>query len=173
MKRQIVITAIAVLVLTTFTGHAFGQDRLSAYASQLSIPSGTGAKAVVRHEADVEAWLARYGVKSSKVSGYRVCIYSGNSQDARAKASGMLGAFRSRFPGISGEALYNAPTWKVVVGNCLTLTEATILLGKIRQDVSANAFLFREEFDAAKALEGFHVSAIVESPPAESEEDPL
>lgn len=59
-------------------------------------------------------------------------------------ANGALGTFRSKFPGIPGEVIYANPTFKAVVGYCLTLTEATILQGRVRE-IFPKAFLFHEQ----------------------------
>lgn len=135
---------------------AGAQERVNRYVARLNVPAaGTGARASVGYEPDVEAWLVHFGQKSRQVNGYRICVFTGGSQEDRYRAYGASSAFQAHFPGISCNVYYNAPTWKVVVGHCLSPTETAILLGQIRLNVSANAFRFPEKFDVAQSLRGF------------------
>lgn len=79
-----------------------------------------------------------------KIRGYRVRIFSDNSQNARSAGQNALSRFRELYPGIPADMTYDTPYFKVTVGNCLTAEEATILWGKIK-DAFDRAFVAREE----------------------------
>ena len=68
-----------------------------------------------------------------KIRGYRVRIFSDNSQNARSAGQNALSRFRELYPGIPADMTYDTPYFKVTVGNCLTAEEATILWGKIKR----------------------------------------
>ena len=52
--------------------------------------------------------------------GYRIQLYNGNEQKARSYNA----QFELEFPGIPSKLVYNAPEWKVQVGNYKTKLEA-------------------------------------------------
>lgn len=124
--------------------YAGAQDRVSTYTARLRTPDPmTSAQVSVSNDPDVASGL-RTASKGDRIDGYRVCIFFENSQNGRNMANGALGTFRSKFPGIPGEVIYANPTFKAVVGYCLTLTEATILQGRVRE-IFPKAFLFHEQ----------------------------
>lgn len=109
---------------------------LEAFKEQLARPSaGAAAPAcVVAQEygdaAEAVARAARSEHRPS-VKGFRVCIFSDNGPDARARAEAALTLFTETYPGIRGYKTYDTPYFRVTVGNCLTAEEAIILKGKV------------------------------------------
>lgn len=81
---------------------------------------------------------------NEKVRGYRVRIFSDNSQRARTDAAGTVTRFRELFPGIPVYMAYENPYWKVTVGNCATSEEAIILMGRVKGSFD-RAFLMQEQ----------------------------
>lgn len=134
----------AFLLLTFATLCAGAQDRVSTYTARLRMPdASTGAQAAVSNDADVTGGL-RTAPKSDKTTGYRICIFFDNTQNGRSMANGALGTFRNRFPGIPGEVVYANPTFKTMVGYCLDMTEASMLLGRVRETFPTSVIV-REE----------------------------
>ena len=139
MKRLFLLFILAAAVL-----YADAQDRVSTYTARLRMPDvSTGAQATVSNDSDVAAGL-RTAPKGDKVVGYRICIFFDNTQNGRNLANGALGTFRNRFPGIPGEVVYANPTFKTMVGYCLDMTEASMLLGRVRE-VFPTSVIVREE----------------------------
>ena len=65
-------------------------------------------------------------------------------QHARSQAESVMARFREIYPDIPAYMDYdNIPYFKVTVGNCLTMEEAIILWGKIR-DAFDRAFIVPE-----------------------------
>lgn len=139
MKRLLFL-----FVLTAAAVCAAAQNRVSTYTAQLRVPDvSTGAKVTVSNDNDVSAGL-RLAPKSDKTVGYRICIFFDNTQHGRSLAAGALGTFRNRFPGIPGEVVYANPTFKTMVGYCLDMNEASMLLGRVRE-VFPTSVIVREE----------------------------
>ena len=82
----------------------------------------------------------------------RVRIFFDNSQNARARASATAARFREMYPDIPVYVVYDNPSWKVTVGNCLTPEEVIILQGRIQRDFDI-AFLVREAISLSKFAE--------------------
>lgn len=122
------------LILLIATALCTGaQNRVSTYTARLRMPdASTGAQVTVSNDADVMGGL-RTAPKNDKTTGYRICIFFDNTQNGRSLANEALGTFRNRFPGIPGEVIYDSPTFKTMVGYCLDMTEASMLLGRVRE----------------------------------------
>lgn len=65
--------------------------------------------------------------------GYRIQLYNGSEQKARS----FRAAFRAAFPGNYSKLIYNAPEWKVQVGNYKTKLEADKDLMKFQEKFSS------------------------------------
>jgi hypothetical protein len=71
---------------------------------------------------------------SRKASGFRVQIYSGNTQKiAKNEAFSMEDTFQNTLPDIPVYVTYRSPFWKVRAGNCRTREEASELKAKIAE----------------------------------------
>lgn len=152
MKKILFLSLLALIALC-----AGAQDRVSTYTARLRVPdASTGAQAAVSNDGDVAAGL-RTSPKSDKVVGYRICIFFDNTQNGRNLANGALGTFRNRFPSIPGEVVYANPTFKTMVGYCIDMTEASMLLGRVRE-VFPTAVVVREEHMPLSNLTHSHIT---------------
>lgn len=139
MKKILFLSLLALTALC-----AGAQDRISTYTARLRMPDvSTGAQATVSNDTDVSGGL-RTAPKNDKTTGYRICIFFDNTQNGRNLANGALETFRNRFPGIPGEVVYANPTFKTMAGYCLDMTEASMLLGRVRE-VFPTSVIVREE----------------------------
>lgn len=128
MTLRVYFPLIAALICAT----TYGQNTLASYAAQLRTPdTATGAQTIVSNDASISPGL-KDAAPIEKVSGYRVCIFFDNTQGARTAAAEAEAKFKAKFPGIPSAVIYPNPTFKVMVGNCLTKAEATILRGRVK-----------------------------------------
>ncbi|MEG2865825.1 MAG: hypothetical protein RR858_06555 [Mucinivorans sp.] len=70
-------------------------------------------------------------VQPERISGYRVCVFSDNGQTARSAAQSALGAVRN-IGGVVSSMIYDNPFFRVYAGHCISKTEATILMGRLK-----------------------------------------
>lgn len=68
-----------------------------------------------------------------RFKGYRVCIFFDNGQDARAGAEAARALFTATYPQTPVYISYNAPYFTVTAGDCVTVEEAIILMGLIKE----------------------------------------
>ena len=80
------------------------------------------------------------------VAGHRICVFNGTEQDARTQAQAAMASVSKNFENMPANLTYNAPIWKVLVGQCINRTEATILLQRIRKIFPA-AFIVNERIN--------------------------
>lgn len=78
-----------------------------------------------------------------KINGYRIRIYSGNSQDARRRCDEIAGGFIAAHPDIPVYKSYSNPFFKVTVGDFRTRDEALLFAESIAGRYPS-AFLVRE-----------------------------
>lgn len=101
--------------------------------------------------------------RSREVSGFRIVIFSDNSQYAGDNATTLLQEFKSLYPHINAYLVYESPYFKVSVGDCLSMEEAQILMAKILGNYP-KAFPRRENI----ALEALTTPLTVEVEPVDS-----
>ena len=101
--------------------------------------------------------------RSKEVSGFRIVIFSDNSQYAGDNADAVLQEFKTMYPHINAYLVYESPYFKVSVGDCLSMEEAQILMAKILGNYP-KAFPRRESI----ALEALTAPLNVVAEPVES-----
>lgn len=134
-----------VAVLTLWVGSAQAQMTVEspqreavqtsprAFKQELAQPVlGNGARIVVDESRELEPMLNRTHSLEEKVRGYRIRIFFDNSQQARNNAQVLMERFETSFPDIPAYLVYENPYFKVTVGNCLTMDEAMIVLGRVK-----------------------------------------
>lgn len=73
------------------------------------------------------------GQRYQTLQGYRVQVYSGNAANSKNIAAGRAAQVRQHFPELESETIYNAPFWRVQVGNFVTREEAQAYLDRIKE----------------------------------------
>ncbi|MDR0542619.1 MAG: SPOR domain-containing protein [Dysgonamonadaceae bacterium] len=75
-------------------------------------------------------------VEYIKVAGYRVQVFAGNQQrSSKAEVFQRQQTFNEAFPDIPAYVTYNAPYWRLRVGDCLTYEEAYLLMKRITKQL--------------------------------------
>lgn len=105
-------------------------QRIENKRSTLSSRTMDGAMVRVRESVSANDAVTEIESKSRRkeVEGYRVVIFSDNSQYAGDNAKSVLETFKSNHPHINAYMVYESPYFKVSVGDCLTLEEASHLM---------------------------------------------
>lgn len=148
------LRSILFVMLSLLAGNCFGQS-LDAFKNRLQQTDSTGCARVqvVEHGSAASAVARlRASANEEKIKGFRVRIFSDNSQNARTRAEETLRRFTEVYPGIPTYISYRNPYWEVSVGNCTGNEEAVILKGRIEGSFS-NATISREEIPIAKLAE--------------------
>lgn len=144
MKIKISIITASLIFLSALTLSAQGSW---AVKEKLASADGQGGARIEVTEAGDAGSIVKMlesTRKNTAVSGYRVRILFDNSQTARANAANTRARFEEMFPNIPTHLKFESPYFKVSVGNCLTIDEATILWGRIKGSFD-KAFPMREE----------------------------
>lgn len=114
----------------------------------------------VRVDVDSDAQRAISTDKSiGTINGYRVSIFSDNSQSARAAASTTLNRFKVVMPSVAATIEYDNPFFKVHVGYCITRSEAVRLLGSLK-GMFPRAVIANSTFDVSLLIKDYPDSQI-------------
>lgn len=131
---------------------------LAAYKEQLARPtidtiSLRSATVTVTESPDAQQALAgmRNQTAHNRIQGWRVCIFSDNTADARAKAHAAMETFKEHFSDIPLYNEYASPYFRVSVGNCTTAEEAIILLNRVNK-MFPKAFIKQESLTLSDLL---------------------
>ena len=102
-------------------------------------------KVVIHQSRELQDAFRNQVYKNSyrKINGYRIRIYSGNSQDARRRSEEIAAGFAATHPGIPIYKSYSNPFFKVTVGDFRTRDEALRFAESIAGRYQS-AFLVRE-----------------------------
>lgn len=149
---------IALMLVALFALPAKAQS-LSAYKEQLARPATdsvslrTATVTVTESPAAREALARSAGRKNShEILGWRVCIFSDNTAEARSKAHQVMETFREHFAEIPLYNEYASPYFRVSVGNCTTSEEAIILLNRVNK-LFPKAFVKQESLTLSDLLQ--------------------
>lgn len=83
--------------------------------------------------------------------GHRVCIFMEKNQSARGDAFKTEAIFKQHYPDIPTYVVYDRTSyWKVMVGNCLTVDEVTILKAKAEKLFPSKPFVVQEDINIAE-----------------------
>ena len=124
---------------------------VDAFRNRLSAPDtpyGSRVQVVEHGSAAQAVRSVQSAASGERIRGYRIRIFSDNSQHARTNAVGTVTRFKELFPGIPVYLVYENPYWKVTVGNCATSEEAIILMGRVKGSFD-RAFLLQEQIPVA------------------------
>lgn len=126
---------LATLAIALATIAASGQS-IANFKAHLSVPDSlSGARVVASEEWGSAAdAIMKFDAQTSpqeSFQGYRIRIYSGNSQSARAEAEAAQQLFAEHY-NVPTYFAYENPYFLVSCGNCLTQEEAIMLLSKVR-----------------------------------------
>ena len=150
MRKFFVTTTFAMLcALLGAQGQTIAQFKSTlAVADSLSgakvecVEFGSAAEAVSKFDAQT--------TPAATLQGYRIRIYSGNHQLARAEAEAAKALFEENYS-VPAYFVYDNPYFLVTVGNCLSQEEAMILLRSVRVHFS-KAFIVMAEIPRSELL---------------------
>lgn len=100
---------------------------------ELAARTMDGAMVRVRESGMVSSAVSEIESKARRqeVEGYRVVIFKDNGQYAGDNARKVLETFQKNYPHINAYMVYESPYFKVSVGDCLTLEEASHLMSQL------------------------------------------
>jgi hypothetical protein len=77
---------------------------------------------------------AAYAAGTAERYGFRIQVYmGGNPRLSRAEATARQNAIRTTFPELAAYLLYEAPNWRLLVGDCITREEANIVKQRLQR----------------------------------------
>lgn len=136
------------LVLFVSTGYALSQDiGRSTIVDDLNAPkSGQGTVRIMQDES-IKNLVATYNVADTgvvivdwstvnhvKVNGFKIQVFSGNNHKrSKDEAERKQSLVREAYPGQETTITYNAPFWRLRVGNYLTRGEAEEALQEMKK----------------------------------------
>lgn len=108
-----------------------------------TLPDGVNIRQSAKMKGAMEDQIEKNAQK--QFSGFRIRIYFDNAQNAREKSEAVLNSFKEKHPDMTGYRSYDAPNFKVTVGNFRNRTEADAALESLKREYPS-AFIVRERF---------------------------
>ncbi|PKO98321.1 MAG: hypothetical protein CVU13_10745 [Bacteroidetes bacterium HGW-Bacteroidetes-8] len=107
-----------------------------------------GSVVKLKQSQDIVTSMQNHIANSSqkKINGYRIRIFFDNKQDARVKSENIRQSFTESFPGVGVYWTYDAPYFKVTVGDLRSKSDAMKMLKRL-QGSYPSAFIVREHIN--------------------------
>lgn len=143
MRRSILIALTLLLVGGGVNSIVAQTPQFSIFDSFEKYPKA-GEGVVVIHQSDALKRLVGTRIDSENIDvvngrtylitrGYRVQVYSGNNQRvSREEATSLQAQIKEHYPDMETYVTYNAPFWKLHVGNFRSFEEASMMLRDLR-----------------------------------------
>lgn len=127
---------IALVCFTTLISAECSAQNIRAKRSALAEQTMDGTMVRVIESSSVGSAVDRVEAKprAKEIDGYRVVIFSDNSQYAGDKADMVYKTFVKNYPHINAYIVFESPYFKVSVGDCLSLEEASHLMSLLGND---------------------------------------
>jgi hypothetical protein len=107
-----------------------------------------GSVVKIKQSPDIVTLMQSHIANASqkKISGYRIRIFFDNKQDARIKSENIRQSFAQSFPGVGVYWTYDAPYFKVTVGDLRSKSDAMKMLKRLQVSYPS-AFIVREHIN--------------------------
>ena len=131
--KGLLSTLFIVAAVVVFSTHEAKAQNIEHKRSELATHAADGASVRVKESAAVSDAVDNIEAKARRkeIEGYRVVIFSANGQYAGDNAKNVLETFKKNHPHINAYMVYESPYFKVSVGDCLTLEEASHLMSQL------------------------------------------
>ena len=130
--RKFFITTILATLCAIFSAES---QTITQFKERLAVADTlSGAKVACVEYGSAKEAIDKFDAQTSPMEvlqGYRIRIYSGNHQAARAEAEAAKALFEENYT-VPAYFVYDNPYFLVTVGNCLSQEEAMILLRSVR-----------------------------------------
>lgn len=149
MKRLLVILAL----LTVSIAASAQLDSLTRVSMDTTlvgrdIMSLVGSKVTVTQTSPVRAALNNYifSNKGKKIQGYRIRVFYDNSPQARTRSEGIAAYLRSQYPENGVYRTFEAPNYKVTVGDFRSKEEALKVYMALKS-IYPTAYIIKESIN--------------------------
>ncbi len=122
-KKTIVATLVAMVMTIALGASAAAQSTASGKLNVTFTTSSLDSLIL---------YSARCNNNQSSLEGFRIQIYSGSGITSKNDASEAQAKFLKMYPEEKAYIIYNAPFWRVRVGDYRSRSEALILLNKLQ-----------------------------------------
>lgn len=136
MKRSLYICCLFLL----FSGVAIAQNGQKTIVEDLNTPKRGQGQVKVYQDESIQNTVAVYSEEDPnaatgyvKAKGYKIQVFSGNNQrQSKLEAESKLSQVKSAYPDLEATVTYNAPSWKLRVGNFTTREDAENVLKEMK-----------------------------------------
>ena len=153
MTRSLLILIFFVFPVSTLTAQGIPAGRQGDLLMSL-LEEGSGGRVTVELDSLLESnynKLIAKNMQSSGIPGYRIRIYSESGAGAKNEQQLVRARFLSLYPGLDAYNRYDAPYFKIYVGDCRTKSEALKLQDRIAKDFPNS--IVREDFINLKRID--------------------
>lgn len=101
----------------------------------LAIPGANGAVVSIKQPSSLQHSVAALALKNESgftLDGYRIRLYSDNTQNSRHVSESLVNELAAKYPGVKAYRSYSNPYFRVSIGDFRTLNDARAFLDIIK-----------------------------------------
>ena len=144
MKRRIYLILLSFIMISGICNSVYAQSPQFSIFDSFETPPKPGEGRVVIHQSEEVKQLVGTRIDSENVDiingktylitmGYRIQVYSGNNQrTSKDEAYSFQTKIKEQYNDINTYVIYNAPFWKLHVGDFRSFEEASLMLRILR-----------------------------------------
>ncbi len=126
------------LVLFVFTTNAWSQEKLgTSFFRDLCNTAADSGSVIIKQDSRIEELVGIHieaNKRSVGIDGFRIQLYLGSNNSAKREASHIKGKLLSLFPDEKPYVMYEAPFWRVQVGDFRSKSESLALYRKLKRE---------------------------------------
>ncbi len=152
MNRLLTICILLIFVTSYLFSQTTSTDNHHLIIKSLQQPESGKGQVQIIQDKKIDNLIARYidnNPHKKSIPGYRIRIFSDAKQGADKRTREVKSKFMSNFPDIEPYPKYEAPYWKIYVGDFRTLTDAFRMKKQI-EIFFPNAFIVVSNIDYSK-----------------------
>lgn len=138
MKKMRIRLLLPIVLMSAWVGMAQAQEPVANghLIKEIQHSQGGEGRVTIHQDAGIEAMMVDHQQGNSQIAvleGYRIQLYSGSGVNSKREAMAVKIKFLGLFPDEKVDLFYNAPFWRVRVGNYRFKNEALPLLTKVKK----------------------------------------
>ena len=145
MKRGIIFTFFTLIMAAGGYNSIYAQSPHFSIFDSFEAPPKAGKGVVVIHQSNAIKQLVGTRIDNENVSvvngkthlitqGYRIQVYHGNTpRISKEEVTSLQAKLKELYPNMESDIRYNAPFWKLHVGNFRSFEEASLMLRELRR----------------------------------------
>jgi hypothetical protein len=132
-----------------FISFIFSFFNVSAQVSKLTTSDGSAGKVEYIVDPKIDSLISRHKVISESkgtIEGYRIQIFNASGNNSKKQANDVKADFMQKYPDVESYVLYQAPNFKVRIGDFRSRMEAQKMFNSLKREFPS-AYIVKDDIN--------------------------